>query len=120
MSSSGISLPGGAPSACNLQGDSQGDLRYLLTTVTPHGKPSIPDYKLDATLTEGPACTGQYDRVSVDVEGGEGRNVDKLFMQHPSEFLRVEDQRLEKLDAETRQWWEDRRQRRSSVSNEDG
>ncbi|KAF8466512.1 hypothetical protein JB92DRAFT_3102833 [Gautieria morchelliformis] len=44
---------------------------------------------------------------------------DKLFTQHPSEFLRVEDQRLEKLDAETRQWWEDRRQRRSSVSNED-
>ncbi|KAF8507859.1 hypothetical protein JB92DRAFT_2645379, partial [Gautieria morchelliformis] len=26
---------------------------------------------------------------------------DKLVTQHPSEFLRVEDQRLEKLDAET-------------------
>ncbi|KAF8506440.1 hypothetical protein JB92DRAFT_2736028, partial [Gautieria morchelliformis] len=31
-----------------------------------------------------------------------------------------EDQWLEKLDEETRQWWEDRRQRRSSVSKEQG
>ncbi|KAF8529440.1 hypothetical protein JB92DRAFT_2548803, partial [Gautieria morchelliformis] len=31
---------------------------------------------------------------------------DKLFIQHPSEFLRLEDGQLEKLDLETTAWWE--------------
>ncbi|KAF8483185.1 hypothetical protein JB92DRAFT_3266252, partial [Gautieria morchelliformis] len=31
---------------------------------------------------------------------------DKLFTQHPSKFLRLEDERLEKLDLETTAWWE--------------
>ena len=31
---------------------------------------------------------------------------DKIFTEHPSEFLRLEDERLVDLDRKTRQWWE--------------
>jgi hypothetical protein len=30
---------------------------------------------------------------------------DRLFTQHPSEYLRIEDERLRKLDRETEDWW---------------
>jgi ATP-dependent exoDNAse (exonuclease V) alpha subunit len=31
---------------------------------------------------------------------------EKLLMSHPSEYLRLEDQRLHKLDRETKKWWD--------------
>ncbi|KAG2738883.1 hypothetical protein P692DRAFT_20757346 [Suillus brevipes Sb2] len=35
------------------------------------------------------------------------RNFDeKLFTTHPSEYLRIEDQRIMKLDQITEQWWD--------------
>jgi PIF1-like helicase len=42
----------------------------------------------------------------------------KLFTQHPSEFLRLEDLRLENLDKKTMQWWDERSQRRQVMSND--
>ncbi|KIN97094.1 hypothetical protein M404DRAFT_161540 [Pisolithus tinctorius Marx 270] len=30
----------------------------------------------------------------------------RLFTQHPSEYLRREDEHLHKMDEETREWWE--------------
>jgi hypothetical protein len=43
---------------------------------------------------------------------------DKLFTQHPSEFLRIEDVRLEKLDEHMKQWWDERSNRRQAINNE--
>jgi hypothetical protein len=43
---------------------------------------------------------------------------DKLFTQHPSKFLRIEDVRLEKLDEHTKQWWDERSNRRQAINNE--
>ncbi|KAF8119744.1 hypothetical protein EV363DRAFT_1146192, partial [Boletus edulis] len=31
---------------------------------------------------------------------------EKLLMSHPSEYLRLEDERLVKLDQDTRRWWD--------------
>ena len=31
---------------------------------------------------------------------------ERLLQQHPSEYLRVEDERLMRLDKETKEWWE--------------
>ncbi|KII89502.1 hypothetical protein PLICRDRAFT_175676 [Plicaturopsis crispa FD-325 SS-3] len=36
---------------------------------------------------------------------------DRLFTQHPSEHLRLEDRRLEELDAKTEKWWSARNSR---------
>src|SRR5277367_914068 len=32
---------------------------------------------------------------------------ERIFTEHPSEFLRLEDERLEKLDRSTKQWWDE-------------
>lgn len=37
---------------------------------------------------------------------------DKLFTQHPSEYLRIEDERLIELDKQTKEWWEKMRSNR--------
>jgi ATP-dependent exoDNAse (exonuclease V) alpha subunit len=56
--------------------------------------------------------------VYVALSRGRGRQYIKLlrgfdskhFQQHPSEYLRKEDQRLEQLNEETKKWWEMKRQ----------